>query len=229
MDLNDLKKTWNKLPAGKELDESQLRSMLSKRTGSLIERIDRNIRIGFLVLFALILLFAFDDFFVSPTVLKSLPEGVNVPQWLVFLGVFSNALIFTTFLYFVIKYYRVRKNCDVICDLRETLKKIINTLQLYKRLFYLALATFMVAIGLAFISGLYQGVNVSMTSQAGEVLQIDSGKLVLLIVIGLLVLTILVGGIFLFLRWGFRKLYGNYISKLKATLKELEGIEDENL
>jgi len=229
MDLNDLKKTWDKLPAGKELDENQLRGMLSKRTSSLIERIDRNIRIGFLVLFALILLFAFDDFLVSPTVLKSLPKGVSVPEWLIFFGVFSNALILTTFIYFVIKYYRVRKTCDVICNLRETLKKIINTLQLYKRLFYLALATFMVAIGLAFISGLYEGVNASMSSQAGEAIQIDSGKLVLLVVIGILVLTVIVGGIFLFLRWGFRKLYGNYISKLKATLKELEEIEDENL
>lgn len=229
MDLKDLKKTWDKLPAGKELDEIQLRGMLSKRTSSLIERIDRNIRIGFLVLFALILLFAFDDFLVSPTVLKSLPKGVSIPEWLIFLGVFSNALILTTFIYFVVKYYRVRKTCDVICDLRETLKKIINTLQLYKRLFYLALATFMVAIGLAFISGLYEGVNASIAGQAGETIQIDSGKLVLLIVIGILVLTVIVGGIFLFLRWGFRKLYGNYISKLKATLKELEEIEDENL
>ncbi|MCK3682770.1 hypothetical protein [Maribellus sp. YY47] len=229
MDLNDLKKTWDKLPAGKELDENQLRSMLSKRTGSLIERIDRNIRIGFLVLFVLILLFAFDDFLVSPTVLKSLPKGVDVPKWLIFLGIFSNALIFTTFIYFVIKYYRVRKNCDVICDLRETLKKIINTLRLYQRLFYLALATFMVAIGLAFISGLYEGVNASLTTQTGEAIQIDPSKLVLLVVIGLLVLVLLVGSVFLFLRWGFRKLYGNYIQKLKATLKELEGIEDENL
>ncbi|MFV0590862.1 MAG: hypothetical protein ACK5M7_05715 [Draconibacterium sp.] len=229
MDLNDLKKTWNKLPAGKELDESQLRAMLSKHTSNLIERIDRNIRVGFFILFALILLFAFDDFFVSPIILKSLPKGVNVPEWLIFLGVFSNALIFTTFIYFVIKYYRVRKNCDVNCDLRITLEKIINTLQLYKRLFYLALAIFVIYFGLAFVSGLYEGINLKLTDQVNELVQIDSAKLVLLVLIGVFIITVVGSGIFFFLHWGFRRLYGNYISKLKAALKELEEIEDDIL
>ena len=35
------------MSAGQELDEGQLRDMLGSRTKSLIERIDRNIKIGF--------------------------------------------------------------------------------------------------------------------------------------------------------------------------------------
>ena len=66
MELNDLKKTWNKISSGRQLDENQLREMLGKRTKSLIERIDRNVKIGFGVLLAMIVLFSLDDFWLSP-------------------------------------------------------------------------------------------------------------------------------------------------------------------
>jgi heme/copper-type cytochrome/quinol oxidase subunit 2 len=227
MELKDLKKTWEKMSAGRELDENQLREMLSKRTKSLIERIDRNIKIGFLVLFVLILLFAFDDFVLSPQLVKNMTQGVNMPNWVVFLGVFANTLIITTFIYFVIKYYRVKRSCDVVCELRETAKKIMDTLVLYQRLFYLALVTFMVAVGLSFVSGLYEGVNANIQDQGAQLADIDTQQLILIIVIGILVLSIIVGGIFIFLRWGFRRLYGNYINRLKTTLQELDELDEE--
>lgn len=227
MDLKDLKNTWDKISTVKQLDETQLRKMLGKRTKSLIERIDRNIRIGFMVLFVLILLFAFDDFLVSPQMMNSMTNGVDIPAWLIFINYFSNALIFMTFVYFVIKYYRVKHTCDLTCDLRETLKKIIETLLLYQRLFYLALVIFMVAIGLTFVSGMYYGEKLKLEDSGAQFADIDKQQLVLIIVIGILVLSVIVGGIFLFLRWGFRRLYGNYISKLKTTLGELEELGDE--
>lgn len=228
MELKDLKKTWDKISTGRELDENQLRQMLGKRTNSLIGRIDRNIRIGFVVLFVLIFIFAFDDFLVSPRLVSTMTQGIEIPSWLVFLGVFSNALIFTTFIYFVIKYYRVKRSCDINCDLRETLQKIIETLLLYQRLFYLALVMFMVAIGSAFISGLYSGEKLKLESQGARLADIDPQQLILVVAIGLIALAVIMGVVFFFLRWGFRKLYGNYIHKLKATLSELEEIEPEN-
>ena len=227
MDLKDLKNTWDKISSGKQLDENQLHQMLAKRTKSLIERIDRNIRIGFLVLFTLILLFAFDDFLVSPQMVKSMTRGVDIPSWLVFIGFFSNALILTTFIYFVVKYYRVKRACDISCDLRETLKKMIDTLLLYQRLFYLALATFVVAIGLSFISGIYEGGKLQVEDAGAQFADVDKQQLLLVIIVGMVVLTIIVGGVFLFLRWGFQKLYGNYIKKLRTTLNELDELDDE--
>jgi len=227
MELTDLKKTWGQISTGRELDEGQLRQMLGRRTNSLIGRIDRNIRIGFAVIFVLILIFTFDDLLVSPKLVDSMTRGVEIPNWLVFLGIFSNALLFTTFVYFVIKYYRVKRSCNINCDLRETLQKIIDTLLLYQRLFYLALATVMVAIGSAFISGIYVGEKMDIENQGAQLADIDAGKLILVIVIGLIILAVIIGVIFFFLRWGFRKLYGNYIHKLKDTLLELEEIEPE--
>lgn len=206
----------------RELDESQLHTMLSKRTSSLIDRIDRNIKIGFAVLLGLILLFTFDDFIFSPETIDKYYSEMPIPNWVLFLAVFGNVLIVTTFLYFVVKYYRVKRHCDVACDLKGTLKKIIETLILYQRLFYLALASILLAMASAFTTGMYEGLNHNAELQGLQFTDIETSKLILAFVISVLIVVLFGGAIFFFLRWGFRKLYGNYIKKLKATLRELE-------
>jgi len=226
MDLEVLKKTWNKLPSDKQLDEDQLRKMLGKRTRSLMDRIDRNIKIGFGVLFVLITIFALDDYLLSPLMIEQLQENINIPGWLTFLGVFSNALIFTTFIYFVIKYYRVKKSCDTVCDLKESLIKIIDTLKIYQTMFYLALVTLLLAIGSGFVTGMYRGFLDVVNENGVALAEIQTDKIVIVVLIGLLILSSITGGVFVFLRWGFRKLYGNYIEKLKLTLHELKEIDD---
>lgn len=213
------------MSASEELDEGQLRIMLSSRTKSLIERIDRNIKIGFVVLLGLILLFSFDDFWFSPETIKESFAAMPVPSWVIFLAVFGNVLIFTTFIYFVIKYYLVKKKCDVACNLKDTLKQVIGTLELYQRLFYLALAAILLAFGSAFVSGMFIGTEYNAEVQGMQISDIETQQLILIVLITLFFLAIIGGGTFLFLRWGFRKLYGNYIQKLKLTLKELEEIE----
>lgn len=226
MDLNDLKKTWDKIPTGKELDESQLRNMLGNRTKSLIERIDRNIKIGFVGLLGLIVLFSLDDFWLSPQTIDEFYKEMPIPNWVVFLAVFGNVLIFTTFLYFVIKYYLVKRKCDVSCNLKDTLKQIIATLVLYQRLFYLALVAILLAIGSAFATGMFEGLSHNAEIQGMEISDIETKQLLLAIFISIVIIAGIGGGIFLSLRWGFRKLYGNYINKLKLTLQELEEIAE---
>ena len=222
MDLTELKKAWDKLSSNRELSEDQLREMLGKRTKSVIETIEQNIKIGFVILFVLILVIVLDDLIVSPMMTDEL--NFEMPGWLVFLGVFSNALIFTTFLYFVIKYYRVKRSCDVACDLKETLIKIIDTLNIYQRLFYLALIAVTFTMALGFITGLYQESIYELEQQGMSFSEIILEQLILQIAVGFVFLVVVVGGIFLFLRWGFRRLYGNYYRELKETLKELEEI-----
>ncbi|WP_303924536.1 hypothetical protein [Draconibacterium sediminis] len=225
MELNELKKTWSKITPSKELDENQLNTMLSKRTKNLIERIDRNIRIGFIILLGLIVLFTLDDFILSPETIEKHYSDLPIPNWVLFMGVFGNVLIVTTFLYFVIKYYRVKKQCDVACDLKGTLKKIIETLSLYQRLFYLALATLLLSMASAFISGMFIGTEYNAEAQGMHLSDIETSQIILTVGITVLLVAVFGGAIFLFLRWGFRKLYGNYIKKLKATLRELEELD----
>jgi len=226
MELIDLKRTWNQLSARIELNEDQLREMLRKKTVNLIDRIDRNVRIGFVVLFVFIVLFIIDDFIFAPKLINDVANGIEIPRWLMFLSFFSNTLIVLTFVYFVIQYYKVKKTCNISCNLRETLVKIIGTLRIYQRLFYLALFVLSITMILYFISGMFLGAEVELHEKNMLFSDVTVGKWLVLLVVGLVVLGITVGGIYLLLRWGFRRLYGNYISKLKQNLSELNEIDN---
>lgn len=114
----------------------------------------------------------------------------------------------------------------MICNLKETLTKIIETLSIYKTLFYLALVALLLTIGTGFITGIYTGVADNASEHGIPVAEVGSKQLITAVVAGLTGLIVLVGGVFFFLQWGFRKLYGNYIDELKKTIKELEEIED---
>jgi hypothetical protein len=226
MELKDLKRTWNQLSARIELNEDQLREMLRRRTYNLIDRIDRNIRIGFGILFGLIVLFILDDFVLAPMLIKEVGTDIEIPGWLLFTSIFANTLIILTFVYFVIQYYRVKKSCDISCNLKETLVKIIGTLRIYQRLFYLALIILTFSMVLQFISGLFTGMLEGLEQKEILLADVPLGKWVLVAVIGLTVLIITAGGIYMLMRWGFRRLYGNYLSKLKQNLIELNEIDN---
>ena len=65
MDIKDLKKAWNELSEKtaeqQMLSGEQIRSLLERKTTSLLDRIDRNIRIGFVVLVGIIALIIIAD------------------------------------------------------------------------------------------------------------------------------------------------------------------------
>lgn len=225
MELSDLKKTWSRVSVREELDEEQILVILKRRTDNLIDRINRNVRIGFIVLFALILFFVVDDYILVPMLTADSDAAIEMPQWLVFISIFSNVLIITAFIYFVIKYYRVRRICDVTCNLRETLIRIIETLALYKRLFYLTLFIFAMALALQFVSGMYAGMTFDLENEGMSLSEVSFEKWLLLTGLGLLFLVLSVGGVYILMRWGFSKLYGRYIHKLKRTLNELDGLD----
>lgn len=226
MELNDLKRTWDNISSGRQLNETQLKGMLEKRTSNLIERIERNIRIGFGLLLIFLVFLALDDLYLSPRLLKDMEVAMKIPSWLLFLNVFSYTLIFTTFIYFVIKYYRVKKSCKLACDLKNTLVKILETLNIYRKLFLLALVSLSITMALGFTAGLYQESLLEFQGQGLSVKDILMSQLILEVFIGLIFIFGVVGGIFLLLRWGFRRLYGNYYHDLFATLKELQEMDE---
>ena len=226
MDLDDLKKTWDKLASGQELDENQFREMLGKRTKNLIETIERNIRIGFFVLLALILIFIINDFIISPLLVKKIDYEITLPTWLQIFSIFGDLIIVVTFLFFVVRYNRVKKSCDETCDLKNTLIKIINTLNLYRTLFYISIFIILISFSINFIAGIYEGVLYNAHSQGILVDEIEIGNLATTVFITLFILLVVTVGVYLLFRWGFRRLYGNYIAKLKLTLKELEEINE---
>jgi hypothetical protein len=227
MDIKDLKKAWNRYSSieKRELDEEEIREVLRGRTRSMIEKIERNIRIGFVIIFILILFFLVDDFLITPVLVDEISEGIKVPEWVFVLDVFTNLLIVFTFIFFVIRYYKVKRECDISGALSPALKKIIHTLNIYRQMFYLAIMVLVVSTATGFIAGMYQGVIYNARTHGISLQEMSTGSLILTLLLGLAGLLILTGGLYLLFRWGFRRLYGNYLIQLKETLQELNEIE----
>ena len=220
MDIKDLQKAWNKMSAetsGKEeLTEEKIMELLSNRTASLMERIDKNIRWGFAILFVILTSMVIWDFFISENSEAVSSSRIYIPVWVTYLDLGINLLIFILFFVFVIRYHQIRKKCQVVCNLRHALEKVINVLTTYKRLFSFVLIIFLLSSATAYIAGFFKGIHLGSTSGV---------SLPVAIISGVVTLGLFTGMLFLLLRWIFRKMYGNYLSQLKKTLRELDELE----
>lgn len=215
MNLNELKKAWNKVSvdaANQELSENKIREILGKRTSSLMDRIDKNIRLGLLILFLVIVaMYIWDMTIRSSNDAVSVPA--NIPDWVTIMDQGVNLLLILLFVLFFYSYNKVRRQCSTSCNLRQTLTKIIGILSFYRRLFTFALFIFLLSSGTGFIAGYYTGV-----------LSYDTGVRMqpLTLLIGIVFLVLLTIALYFLFRFIFRKLYGNYIHQLKDTLAELD-------
>ncbi len=220
MDINDLKNAWNQISADnsghEQLTDERIKELLSSRTTNLMERIDRNIRWGFAILFLIITVIMIWDFFLAKNSGLQIDKQVSIPEWVTILDRGVNILIFMLFLLFAIRYHYVRRKCVDGCSLRQELIRVIKVLTTYKRLFGLALIFFLLASATGYIAGFYKGIHVQ--GQSGAYLPIA-------IVLGVVILVLLTLSMFLLFRWVFRKLYGNYLEQLQKTLHELDEME----
>lgn len=222
MDIKDLKSAWdtyssqemNKHRLGKET----IHELLKNQTKTLVDRIDRNIRIGIVVLLAYIAYVLLDDLYISKLLIK---EPIKYPGWMVPLDVFSNALIMTTYAFFVIRYLKIRRNFSADLQLKELLDGILDTLKTYRWMYYLAVIILMINVSVSFTAGLYQGIKFKAEEVNGGIENLATSKILLIIGVGLLILIPMVVLSFLVLHWGFNKLYGRYMVKLNDSLHEL--------
>lgn len=226
MELKDLKKAWNTYSSSDanrhQLGEDAIYDMLKKRTRNLIERIDRNIKIGVGILIILTLFFVLDDFFLTPF----LAEGIQIPVWVMVIDGISLLFILVTFFYFNLSYRKIKKDYSHSNDLRNVLQSTIHILYFYRRLFYMALFLFLFVFTVSLVSGLLGGVELKAEELGATISYVSSSPIIIQrIILGVVILIVVGAGLFFLFRWGFRKLYGNYISKLKDTLQELDEIE----
>lgn len=138
------------------------------------------------------------------------------------IDVFSITLIVTTYLFFVIRYLKIKRNYSVDLHLKDFLTGILDTLKTYRRLFYLALIILLINIIVAFVTGYYLGIKYNASKMPGGIESFTISKIFLIIGVGLAFLIPLIAGTFFILHWGFNKLYGRYLVKLNETLKELD-------
>jgi hypothetical protein len=219
MELKDLKRTWDKLAPDKELDEEQIMGLLRKRTGNLIDRIDRNIRIALVVLFVFIVVSILDDFVFAPILIKNM--NLEIPKWLLYLNIITYIFILSTYIYFAVLYFRVKNCCDILYNLREILIKYIAILLIYKRLFYFAIVIILITIFINFLTGIYLG----KSSEFNEIELVINYRQVFFKIFFILIVFIgVIIGFFIFFQKGFNRYYGDYNEKLRIVLKELDSL-----
>lgn len=225
--MKDLKSAWSKFSSDDanrhQLGEDAIYEMLKKRTRNLIERIDRNIRIGFGVLILLALFFMFDDFGGSPIQVE---KDEITPVWIQLMEGIGILLIALSFIYFWLNYRSTKRHFLQSNDLSKVLQSIIRILHIYRKLFYLALTILLVFVSISFVTGLYDGLALKAKETGQDIWVLSSlPEMEHQIMIGIGSFVVFIFLLFMLFRWGFRKLYGNYIFKLKETQKELNEIE----
>lgn len=206
------------------LGKESINNLIRTRTKSMVEKIDRNIKIGLAILLTFIAYVIIDDLFLAKLMIK---EPFEYPSWMIPMDVFSNTLIVTTYVFFVIRYLKIRRNFSVDIQLKDILVGILDTLKTYRRMFYLAVVILLINMTVSFAAGLYQGIKYRADSISGGIENLSTSKIFLIIGVGLAVLIPLIAGTFFLLRWGFNKLYGRYLIRLNETLKELDESETE--
>jgi len=223
MDLKDLKSAWNTY-SSQEVDKHRLgkeniHEMLKNKTKSLVDRIDRNIRIGMGVLLLFIAYVLFDDLYLSKLLI---PDSIKYPGWMIPFDVFSNTLIVTTYLFFVIQYLKIKRSFSIDLQLKDLLFGIQETLKTYRRMFYLAVVILMINIIVSFTAGVYQGLKFKANSVSSGIINLTTHQILIIVGISLLIIIPMIVISFFILRWGFNKLYGRYLQSLSDTLKELD-------
>jgi hypothetical protein len=208
MDLDELKhQLKNKLAsdhAGRS--DGDLASLLNRRTGSIIDKLKRNIRTEILFSILFIVLFCYIGVF-----------GWNQPLRIYF-SVF--AVICAPFV--VVLFYLLRRTTrltDTVLPVKKNLQEIVKlTEEFIKRYFLYTMAS----LPVCFIFALLLVYNESDT-----ILQVEKtatgfftgkgGGIVLLTVYFLALSTVA----YYFTKWYLRKMYGKYINQLKECIREL--------
>ena len=227
MELINLKSTWSKYSSAEvnrhQLNETDLHDLLSKRTRTLIERIDRNMKVGFAVLILLTLFFLIDDFLLTPFLSAS--NDVVIPNWIVWINGIKTTFILFTFIYFSMRYHSAKKGYNHSNNLKHVLNSIIRILHTYQKLFNMALGILLIVLSISYITGMFIGIEDAAIRQGVSIDELNQSQIIKHLGSGLLLLISTIIILFFFFRWGFRKLYGKYISQLEATLQELEEVD----
>lgn len=223
MEFKDLKSAWNTYSSQQmdkhHLGQESINELLRHRTKTLVDKIDRNIRIGMGLLLVFIAYVILDSFYLSTLFIE---ETINYPRWIYPLDIFSTTIIITTYLFFVIRYLKIKRHFSVDLHLKDFLIGILDTITTYRRMFYLGVIILLINICVSFTAGMYAGLKFSVGNTPGGLDNLPATKILTMIGIGLAILIPLVTAVFFILRWGFNKLYGRYLVKLNGTLKELD-------
>jgi hypothetical protein len=226
MELLDFKKAWQKVNSDKSqregMDVATINELLRRRSKGILSRLDRSVKfgIGFLVFFFLITLA--DQFLPANFIFPSDSRvSFEVPRWINLLEWFVNLILMMSILIFVVRYRSLQAKTLADQDLKETIEKVLELLDTFKKEFYLAVIILLSGISLGFLSGANKGFQSVQISQPSSILNVA-----IVVVAMLLLLGLILGSIFYIFHKGYNHLFGKYRDQLIKSLNELQENEE---
>jgi len=226
MELNELKKAWGKVSEAKDqnhlVNTDEIRQILQRRGSGILSKLERNVRTGFWLLGAFLLLTIADQYLPYDRIFPSyLNEQISTPFPIKIIGLIVNCIMMLTFILFVYRYHKLKIKNLAANNMQVALRKVIQLLDTFKKEFYLALIVFLCAACAGFVMGVWEGIK---TMPAFET--ISQMKKITYELFILLVMLTLIALIFFIFHKGFNSLYGKYRRQLIGTLHELDETED---
>lgn len=229
MKLEDLKSVWktaaNQNADSNSLNSEEIKAMLSKRSMSIIEKINVNVKIGLAIIFTIIVLMIADNAVMTPVYQSWMDSYINqtieIPGWIMTLSYVQIALAIVGCIYFWTCYNRVNKKNISSENIKQSLEGFILVFVNLKKLTKLFLFFFAVVLGISMTTGLYIGMQASVNGDAPTI-----SVYLMIFGIGLAMFGLILAGVYKLLQLAFRRLFGRYLSKLYAYQEELNGIED---
>jgi len=226
MELHDFKKAWQKVNSDKSqsegMDSATINELLRRRSKGILSRLDRSVKfgIGFLVFFLLLTLA--DQFLPANFIFPSDSRvSFEVPRWINLLEWFVNLILMMSILIFVVRYRSLQAKTLADQDLKETIEKVLELLDTFKKEFYLAVIILLSGISLGFLSGANKGFQSVQISQPPSILNVA-----IVVVAMLLLLGLILGSIFYIFHKGYNHLFGKYRDQLIKSLNELQENEE---
>jgi hypothetical protein len=211
MELDELKSLLNqKLTtehSGRSADD--IAFLLTRKTGSVIDKLKRSLRIEVICCIAAILLFAYLGIWGQFNALR------------IYFSVF--ALLSVVFLGILIHLCnRIRDLSATTLPVKSNLQTIVNIIQEFsKRYFQFTMALLPICFVFAFVLGYTEHDKPDMPFLDKVVAsKLNTGwKIISFLVVYLVVLST---GIYYFTKWYLYKLYGRYVAQLKECIRDLE-------
>jgi hypothetical protein len=200
-ELDDLKSIWRQQIPFEAKNEEEIALMLKGRSKALITKLKRNVWFELILTMVCIAGLGFYGFTLRPGALMW-----TILALLVFLVSYS--------FYYVKKIMLLNEYDSSATDLKSNLQQLIERLESYLKFYkrsYAILYPVFFALGILFGA-----------LETGFDQYIQKFKSLTYVMAFLLLTVVFMVGIYTITNWYLKKLYGNYIDKLKSLLKELQ-------
>jgi hypothetical protein len=208
MELDELKNQLkNKLAsdhAGRS--DGDIASLLNRRTGSIIDRLKRNLKIEILFSILFLLIFCYFGFF-----------GWNQPLRIYFSVFTVLCAPFILVLFYLLR--RTTRLTGTALPVKKNLQEIVKlTEEFVKRYFLFTMALLPICFILSLLLAYNDSNTISQIEKTATDFFTEKGRGIVWLAVYFVILSTVA---YYFTKWYLRKMYGKYINQLKECIREL--------